>query len=77
VVPDAMGMHLVMEEAKGPRFPSPIRNREQIDALPIPDPLKRLNYVMLAIEETKRRLQGRVPIIGFSGRPVDACRIHD
>jgi uroporphyrinogen decarboxylase len=69
VVPDAMGMHLVMEEAKGPRFPSPIRNREQIDALPIPDPLKRLNYVMQAIEETKRRLQGRVPIIGFSGAP--------
>jgi uroporphyrinogen decarboxylase len=69
VVPDAMGMHLVMEEAKGPRFPEPIRNREQIDALPIPDPLKQLNYVMEAIEETKRRLQGRVPIIGFSGAP--------
>jgi uroporphyrinogen decarboxylase len=69
VVPDAMGMNLVMEESKGPRFPQPVRTREQIDALPIPDPSKHLRYVMQAIEETKRRLQGRVPLIGFSGSP--------
>jgi uroporphyrinogen decarboxylase len=69
VVPDAMGMHLVMEEARGPRFPEPLRTREQIEALPIPDPMKHLKYVMQAIEETKRRLQGRVPLIGFAGAP--------
>jgi uroporphyrinogen decarboxylase len=69
VVPEAMGMHLVMEESKGPRFPEPLRNREQIESLDIPDPSKHLKYVMQALEETKRRLQGRVPLIGFSGAP--------
>jgi uroporphyrinogen decarboxylase len=69
VIPDAMGMHLVMEESKGPRFPVPLRTREHIDALPVPDPSKHLKYVLQAIEETQRRLQGRVPLIGFSGSP--------
>lgn len=69
VVPDAMGMKLVMEESKGPRFPEPLRSRGQIDALHIPDPQKDLKYVMQAIEVSKRRLGGRVPLIGFSGAP--------
>src|SRR5512143_589835 len=34
VVPEAMGMTLVVEEGKGgPRFPAPIRSREDIDRL--------------------------------------------
>jgi uroporphyrinogen decarboxylase len=69
VIPDAMGMNLVMEESKGPRFPVPLRSRDQIEALPIPDPSKHLKYVLDAIEMTKRRLGGRVPLIGFSGAP--------
>ncbi len=69
VVPDAMGMKLVMEESQGPRFPEPLRSRGQIDALRIPDPQQHLKYVMEAIEVSKRRLGGRVPLIGFSGAP--------
>lgn len=69
VVPDAMGMGLVMEEAKGPRFPTPIRRRDQVEALPVPDPTHHLKYVMQAIETTRRQLRNRVPLIGFSGAP--------
>ncbi len=69
VIPDAMGMNLVMEEAKGPRFPMPLRTRDDIEKLVVPDPSKQLKYVMQAIETTQRGLGKRVPLIGFSGAP--------
>lgn len=69
VIPEAMGMHLVMEEARGPRFPMPIRSAGQVDALPVVDPDKDLRYVTDAASLVKRQLQGRVPLIGFSGAP--------
>lgn len=70
VVPEAMGMELIVEEGKGgPRFPEPIRTAAAIDALVVPDPADRLSYVMEALAVTKRRLDGRVPLIGFSGAP--------
>src|SRR5690554_3043995 len=38
-------------------------------ALPIPDPDKDLGYVMDAVRTIRRELNGRVPLIGFSGSP--------
>jgi len=70
IVPEAMGMELVVEEGKGgPRFPSPIRSRAQIDALHAPDPNRELKYVMDAVSLTRKNLRDRVPLIGFSGSP--------
>jgi uroporphyrinogen decarboxylase len=69
VIPEAMGMKLEMLEAKGPQFPNPIRTREDIDALRIPNPETSLRFVMQALEMTKRLLHQRVPLIGFSGSP--------
>jgi uroporphyrinogen decarboxylase len=69
VVAEAMGMHWEMVESVGPRFPHPIRSRDDIDALRIADPNRDLRYVMAALETTKRALGGRVPLIGFAGSP--------
>jgi uroporphyrinogen decarboxylase len=69
VIPEAMGMHLVMEESRGPSFPEPVRSREDVDRLRTADPEKDLRYVMEALEVTKRTLSGRVPLIGFAGSP--------
>lgn len=69
VIPDAMGMNLEMVESVGPRFPKPLRSRDDIEALKVVDPEKKLRYVMDAIETTKRGLGGRVPLIGFAGSP--------
>ena len=69
VIPEAMGMTWTMVESEGPRFPNPVRSQEDIHALKIPDPEKSLRYVLEAIETTKRRLGGSVPLIGFSGSP--------
>ncbi|HLP17354.1 MAG TPA: uroporphyrinogen decarboxylase [Bacteroidota bacterium] len=70
VVPEAMGMELIVEEGKGgPRFPSPVRSRAEIDKLSEIDPASSLKYVMDALRLTRTRLENRVPLIGFSGSP--------
>lgn len=69
VIPEAMGMVLEMVESKGPLLHHPIRTREDVEALKIPDPEKDLRFVMEAIQQTKRQLSGRVPLIGFAGSP--------
>ncbi len=69
VIPEAMGMELIMSEGKGPLFPSPIRNDNDLNNLKDIDPTKDLKYVLDAVSLTKRKLNGRVPLIGFSGSP--------
>ena len=69
VIPEAMGMHLEMHEGKGPIFPHPVRNEEDAKALKIIDPSKDLKYVLDAVSLTKKELNNRVPLIGFSGAP--------
>ena len=70
VVPEAMGMLLVVEEGKGgPRFPEPLQSRSDIAALNIDGAADRLRYVYDALALTRRELAGRVPLIGFAGAP--------
>lgn len=69
VIPEAMGMHLEMNEGKGPVFHSPIRKQSDVDALKPIDPFKDLKYVLDAVSLTKKELNGRVPLIGFAGSP--------
>jgi len=68
-VPDAMGLGLYFEAGEGPRFKKVVSSAADIEALPIPDPEKDLGYVMNAVRTIRRELNGRVPLIGFSGSP--------
>ncbi len=69
VIPEAMGMHLEMEDGVGPVFTQPIRNEADAKALRHIDPFVDLKYVIDAVIMTKKELNGRVPLIGFSGSP--------
>ncbi len=69
VIPEAMGMHLEMNEGKGPVFPNPIRTIDDAKKLKDIDPTKELKYVLDAVTLTKKNLNNRVPLIGFSGSP--------
>lgn len=69
VIPEAMGMHLVVIESKGPIFDNPIRDIDAVRRLNTDGVTDRLQYVMDAIKMTKEKLAGRVPLIGFSGAP--------
>jgi len=68
-IPDAMGQGLYFEPGEGPRFKKVVSTLADIEALPIPDPHKDLGYVMDAVSTIRRELNGRVPLIGFSGSP--------
>ena len=68
-IPDAMGLGLYFETGEGPRFRKRIDTLADIQALPIPDPQQDLGYVMDAVRTIRRELNGRVPLIGFSGSP--------
>lgn len=69
VIPEAMGMKLELIESKGPKLYEPIRNESDINKLKKVDPFKDLKFVLDAISLTKKELNGRVPLIGFSGSP--------
>ena len=68
-IPDAMGLGLYFETGEGPKFKKTVSCLNDIAQLPIPDPEQSLTYVMDAIRLTKLELNGKVPLIGFSGSP--------
>ncbi|TDR73501.1 uroporphyrinogen decarboxylase [Paludibacterium purpuratum] len=73
-VPDAMGLGLYFAEGEGPKFERPLRDETAIRQLAAPDPEDELGYVMDAVRTIRQALDGRVPLIGFSGSPFTlAC----
>ncbi|XP_014681397.1 PREDICTED: uroporphyrinogen decarboxylase-like isoform X2 [Priapulus caudatus] len=70
VVPQAMGMVVEMLPGKGPHFPEPLNTPDDIGRLNKPvNVSQELGYVFDAITLTRHRLEGRVPLIGFTGAP--------
>ncbi len=67
-VPDAMGLGLYFEEGEGPKFERTLREETDIQKLVVPD-MASLQYVFDAVAEIRKTLNGRVPLIGFSGSP--------
>ncbi len=68
-IPDAMGLGLYFSEGEGPRFERPVKNTADVHAIGVPDPEQELKYVMDAVRTIRGELDGRVPLIGFSGSP--------
>lgn len=67
-VPDAMGLGLSFAQGEGPRFAAPVRDEAAVAKLAVPD-LDKLRYVFDAVTSIRKALNGRVPLIGFSGSP--------
>jgi len=68
-IPDAMGLGLHFVAGEGPKFNNVIKNAKDIANLAVPDMEDSLGYVMDAIRLTRREIDGKVPLIGFSGSP--------
>src|SRR5450756_262074 len=68
-VPDAMGLGLYFSDGEGPKFERPLRDAAAIKALRVPDIGKDLRYVTDAVSQIRKALDGRIPLIGFSGSP--------
>lgn len=69
VIPQALGLEVLLEENKGPVLPKTIATAADVDALQVEGTADRLHYVMEALTMTKAALNGRVPLIGFAGAP--------
>ncbi len=67
-VPDAMGLGLSFALGEGPKFAHPVRDEAAVARLEVPD-MDKLRYVFDAVSSIRRALNGRVPLIGFSGSP--------
>ncbi len=69
VIPEAMGLDYKMVENVGPRFENVIKNHSDIKALDTEHIEEKLEYVFEAVRLSKKKLNNRVPLIGFSGSP--------
>lgn len=72
VVPQALGMECLMVPGKGPVFPDPLRKVEDLKRLKTSGEVnvdESLGYVFQALTKTRHALEGKVPLIGFSGAP--------
>ncbi|TWT21187.1 uroporphyrinogen decarboxylase [Luteimonas marina] len=68
-IPDAMGLGLYFVDGEGPKFERTVRSAADAARLSVPDMETELRYVMDAVRTIRRELDGKVPLIGFSGSP--------
>ncbi|EAR10999.1 uroporphyrinogen decarboxylase [Reinekea blandensis] len=68
-VPDAMGLGLYFEAGEGPKFKHTVRSEQDLSRLQTPKMDDELKYVMNAVSTIRSELNGRVPLIGFTGSP--------
>lgn len=66
---EPMGVRFTIEENVGPVVSNPVRTAEDVDSLRPPDMKSDVGYILDGIEATIRKLDGSVPLIGFSGAP--------
>ena len=66
---EPMGVEFEFTKGEGPVFRHPIREMKQIEGLRIIKPEEDLTFLMKAIHIVRRELEGKIPLIGFSGAP--------
>lgn len=70
VIPQVMGCEIEMVEGKGPVFVDPLRHPDDLKKISLkPDVLTGLDWAFKAISLTRKKLNGRVPLLGFCGSP--------
>ena len=68
-IPDALGLGLQFSEGEGPSFQSPICKMADVERISHSSAVNELAYVTDAVSLIRKELDGRVPLIGFSGSP--------
>jgi uroporphyrinogen decarboxylase len=66
---EAMGMNLEFKEGVGPLLHNPVRTHKDVEALDVPTPDQKMPFVLDTIKLLRKKLDGKVPLIGFSGAP--------
>ena len=66
---EPLGLPFDFIKGEGPQIERPISGADDIARLKTFDPREKLGYVLDAIRQIQRELDGRVPLIGFAGAP--------
>ncbi|KAL9875584.1 uroporphyrinogen decarboxylase [Glossina fuscipes fuscipes] len=69
VIPQALGLSVEMRPNVGPVLPEPLQTPEDLKRLAPKGAVDRVAYVGEAITMMRRLLDGKVPLIGFTGAP--------
>jgi len=64
-----MGVSLDFKKGEGPVIDNPVRTLADISQLRVPKPEENVQYTLDAIKLVVKELNGRTPLIGFSGAP--------
>lgn len=69
-----MGAGFQFAKGEGPVFHHPLREMKDVERLRVIDPEEEVPFLFEAIRLVRRKLDGRLPLIGFSGAPFTlAC----
>lgn len=69
VIPQALGITVEMKKGVGPVLPEPLVTPKDLERLNQTGTIERLNYVGDAITMMRHLLDGKVPLLGFTGAP--------
>jgi uroporphyrinogen decarboxylase len=71
---EPMGIGLEFAKGEGPVIHNPVRTMADVEKLKPIDSAKSIDYLMTAIKMVLKELNGKVPLIGFSGAPFTSPR---
>ena len=66
---EPMGIGLEFAKGEGPVIHNPVRTLADVQKLKPIDSARQIDYLMTAIKLVQKELNGKVPLIGFSGAP--------
>ncbi len=66
---EPMGVEFEFAKGEGPVFHQPLQEKNDVERLRVFEPEEEISFLMKAIRIVRKELEGRVPLIGFSGAP--------
>jgi uroporphyrinogen decarboxylase len=66
---EPMGVEFEFAKGEGPVFHHPLRQMKEVEKLRMIEPEEETSFLMKAIRIVRKELEGKIPLIGFSGAP--------
>jgi uroporphyrinogen decarboxylase len=66
---EPMGVEFEFAKGEGPVFHHPVREMKDIEKLRVIEPEEEVPFLVKAIRMVRKELEGKIPLIGFSGAP--------
>jgi uroporphyrinogen decarboxylase len=66
---EPMGVEFGFAKGEGPVFHHPVREMKDIEKLRVIEPEEEVPFLVKTIQMARKELEGKIPLIGFSGAP--------